>query len=50
MYDKYKGFENIKKIVNTAHKVYTKLENPSIQICVFIFLISFPGTVLVIMK
>ena len=40
MYDKYKGFENIKKIVNSAHKVYTKLENPSIQICVFIFLIS----------
>ena len=39
MYDKYKGFGNIKKIVNSAHKVYTKLENSSIQICVFIFLI-----------
>ena len=39
MYDKYKGFGNIKKIVNAAQKVYTKLENPSIQICVFILLI-----------
>ena len=39
MYDKYKGFGNIKKIVNTAHKVYTKLENPSSKICMLISII-----------